>query len=157
MSLITNPFDEDPFDKVVNTESLVSSEGRSSGVRDGSRTGLSRGHGMGLLLGAELGAELGFMRGVVLCCMDTSRESASSHDGDPSLSGSGCDAPQDRNTRLEKLSAEVVRLIDEFPLNNPSDASGIERVRARFKQFAALARLPHASRSLSSTPPQEVY
>jgi len=69
------------------------------------------------------------MRGVVLCCMDTSREpeSASSHDGDPSLSGSGCDAPQDRITRLEKLSAEVVRLIDEFPLNNPSDASGIEK------------------------------
>ena len=139
----------DPFDGVCLFEDTAAEAGRSDGFLEGQRTGYARGYSYGIPQGAALGAELGLIRATV-----STVTNEYNHNRLTTADDLGA-----RQARILQLGLDLIQLVDTIPLSNPKAPETVEkilRVQARFRLFAALARLPQATRTVFPIQPAPI-
>ncbi|XP_069127284.1 protein LTO1 homolog isoform X2 [Argopecten irradians] len=111
---------DDIFHDIFMSEERSQSQGFAAGQKIGEKTGLEDGYQLGWEKGAGIGSELGFYVGFCQKILQKLN-----------------DSPEGKQRPL-KTAQTVLKLIEEFPLTNPTHPQLFElvqQIRAKFKQY----------------------
>lgn len=112
---------------VLLSEEKVLRDGYEEGFRRGVCEGRSEGFHLGYHRGCELGYEIGFYKGFVQMIKHSIEKD--------------CNKYPDRVT---EAVAKLIKLIDEFPLNNVEDSDLItlrDEIRGRYKRLCSMLKI----------------
>ncbi|KAK3699105.1 hypothetical protein QZH41_008900 [Actinostola sp. cb2023] len=113
--------EDDPFESLLFLEERCQKDGYTEGWAAGVEKGLSAGHKLGTEKGKELGSEIGFYSGFVKTWLIL------------------VDKCEKKNPRVISLLKNLQVLINQLPLNDPTNESlftDVEKLRAKFKQVS---------------------
>ncbi|XP_021352583.1 oral cancer-overexpressed protein 1 homolog [Mizuhopecten yessoensis] len=114
---------DDIFHDIFMSEERSQSQGFTTGQQVGQKTGLEDGYRLGWEKGAGVGSELGFYAGF---CRQLLQKLEDSKEG---------------KQRAIKAAQSLLKLVDDFPLTNPTHPQLFElvqQIRSKFKQLTSV-------------------
>ncbi|XP_060067495.1 protein LTO1 homolog [Ylistrum balloti] len=114
---------DDIFHDIIMSEERSQSQGFTAGQKIGQKTGMEDGYRLGWEKGSGVGSELGFYVGF---CQKILQKMEDSQEG---------------KQRAIKTAQSLLKLVDEFPLTNPTQPQlfeMIQQIRSKFKQLTSV-------------------